>query len=72
MLTSVVFGVYPMVLPARDPAQSLMVDGAKTDHGLMVGLAWWIIGMILAALYFTIVYRSFEGKVASEPNSHGP
>ena len=72
MLTSVVFGVYPMVLPARDPMHSLTVDGAKTGaHGLMVGLAWWIIGMILAALYFTIVYRSFMGKVACEPDSHG-
>jgi cytochrome d ubiquinol oxidase subunit II len=72
MLTSVVFGVYPMVLPARDPMHSLTLDGAKTGaHGLMVGLAWWIIGMILAALYFTIVYRSFMGKVACEPDSHG-
>ena len=30
MLTSVVFGVYPMVLPARDPPHSLTVDCAKT------------------------------------------
>ena len=29
MLTSVVFGVYPMVLPARDPAFSLSVENAR-------------------------------------------
>jgi cytochrome bd ubiquinol oxidase subunit II len=72
MLTSVVFGVYPMVLPARDPAYSLTVDAAKAGvYGLQVGLAWWAIGMMLAALYFSIAYRSFAGKVAASPDSHG-
>lgn len=64
MLTSVVFGVYPMVLPARDKAYALTVDSAKAGaYGLKVGLAWWVIGMILATGYSTFVYRSFAGKV---------
>lgn len=72
MLTSVVFGVYPMVLPARDPLYSLTVTGAKAGaYGLKIGLIWWTIGMLLAAGYFTLVYRSFAGKVVVEKNGHG-
>jgi cytochrome d ubiquinol oxidase subunit II len=74
MLTSVVFGVYPMVLPARNPVYSLTVEGAKAGaYGLKVGLVWWAIGMILAAGYLTYVYRSFAGKVevGSDSNGHG-
>jgi cytochrome bd ubiquinol oxidase subunit II len=72
MLTSVVFGVYPMVLPARNPTYSLTVTNSKAgDYGLKIGLIWWVIGMILAAGYFIYVYRTFAGKVTSDTNSHG-
>ncbi len=72
MLTSVVFGLFPMVLPARNPIYSLTVNSAKAaDYGLKVGLTWWIVGMILATGYFTYVYRSFAGKVAVEKDPHG-
>jgi cytochrome bd ubiquinol oxidase subunit II len=72
MLTSVVFGVYPMVLPARNPLYSLTVSGAKAGaYGLKIGLVWWAIGMILAAGYLTFVYRSFAGKVVVEKDGHG-
>jgi cytochrome d ubiquinol oxidase subunit II len=72
MLTSVVFGVYPMVLPARNPAFSLTVSNAKAgDYGLKIGLIWWVIGMILATVYFVFVYRSFAGKVTANVESHG-
>ena len=72
MLTSVVFGVYPMVLPARNPVYSLTVAGAKAaDYGLKVGLAWWIVGIFLASGYFAYVYRSFAGKVVVDKDSHG-
>ena len=71
MLTSVVFGLYPMVLPARDPLYSLTVTSAKAGaYGLKIGLIWWSIGMLLAAGYFTFVYRSFAGKVAVGKNGH--
>lgn len=67
MLTSVVFGIYPMVMPSRDLVHSLTVDNAKAGaYGLKIGLIWWTIGMILAAGYFRFVYRSFAGKVAAE------
>jgi cytochrome d ubiquinol oxidase subunit II len=72
MLTSVVFGVYPMVLPARNPLFSLTVTNAKAGaYGLKIGLLWWALGMILAAGYFTFVYRSFAGKVVVEKDPHG-
>jgi cytochrome d ubiquinol oxidase subunit II len=72
MLTSVVFGVYPMVLPARNPVYSLTVTTAKAGaYGLKVGLVWWVLGMILAAGYSTFVYRSFAGKVVVDKDSHG-
>jgi cytochrome bd ubiquinol oxidase subunit II len=72
MLTSVVFGLYPLVLPARNPAYSLTVQSAKAGaYGLKVGLIWWMIGMVLAAGYFVFVYRSFQGKVDVSRRSHG-
>ena len=72
MLTSVVFGIYPMVLPARNQLYSMTVTTAKAGtYGLKIGLAWWVLGMILAAGYFTYVYRSFAGKVGVDKGSHG-
>ena len=72
MLTSVVFGVYPMVLPARNPVYSLTVASAKAaDYGLKVGLVWWVFAMILAIGYFVFVYRSFAGKVVVAKDGHG-
>jgi cytochrome bd ubiquinol oxidase subunit II len=72
MLTSVVFGVYPQVLPARNPAYSLTVENAKAGaYGLKIGLIWWVIGMALAATYFVYLYRSFAGKIAAKSNGHG-
>ena len=66
MLTSVVFGVYPLVLPAsNNPAYSLTIYNTKAaEYGLRVGLVWWIPGMILATGYFVYVYRHFAGKVS--------
>jgi cytochrome bd ubiquinol oxidase subunit II len=71
MLTSVVFGVYPMVLPARNPAYALTVRNAEAgEYGLKIGLVWWMIGILLATGYFTFLYRSFAGKVDVGPDSH--
>ena len=73
MLTSVVFGVYPLVLPARNPVYSLTVSNTKAgDYGLRIGLIWWVVGMILAAGYFVYVYRTFAGKIGEERDSRGP
>jgi cytochrome bd ubiquinol oxidase subunit II len=64
MLASTVFGVYPKVLPAVDEANSLTVQNASAStYGMTVGLVWWSIGMVLAVVYFTVIYRLFRGKV---------
>lgn len=64
MLTSTAFGLYPTVLPAVDVANSLTIHNAAAPHyGLVVGLIWWIIGMVLATIYFLLIYRMFRGKV---------
>jgi cytochrome bd ubiquinol oxidase subunit II len=65
MLTSVAFGLYPYVLPARaGPAFSLSIYNSSTsDHALRIGLAWWIVGISLATAYFIFLYRRFSGPV---------
>jgi cytochrome d ubiquinol oxidase subunit II len=68
MLTSVVFGLYPYVLPASsNPAYSLSIYNAKAGaYGLRVGLVWWFVGIGLATVYFVIVYWHFKGKVNAQ------
>jgi cytochrome bd ubiquinol oxidase subunit II len=69
MLVGVAFALYPVVLPAStDPAhRSLTIyNTAAGRHGLTVGFAWWILGMVLALGYFTMLFRMFRGKVRLE------
>lgn len=64
MMSSTVFALYPDVLPAVNPKNSLTVYNASASHyGLTVGLVWWSVGIILAAIYFIFIYRLFRGKV---------
>jgi len=71
MLTSTVFGVYPKVLPAVDPANSLTIHNASaSQYGMTVGLIWWSIGMVLAVVYFVVIYRLFRGKVNLEDEGY--
>jgi cytochrome d ubiquinol oxidase subunit II len=64
MLGGAVYGLYPNVLPALDPANSLTVHNAKAGaYGLTVGLIWWSIGITIAIGYFVFLFRTFKGKV---------
>jgi cytochrome bd ubiquinol oxidase subunit II len=66
MLVGAAFALYPVVLPATtDPLhRSLTIyNTAAGHHGLVVGIIWWIPGMILTLAYFTFVFRMFRGKV---------
>lgn len=70
MMASVVFGLYPMVLPARSPQFSLTIANAQAGaYGLRIGLVWWIFGLALACGYFVFLYRSFRGKVSTPADS---
>jgi len=68
MLVGAAFALYPVVLPSSgDPALNLTIyNTAAGQHGLTVGLTWWILGMILALGYFTLLFRMFKGKVRAE------
>ena len=68
MLTSVVFGVYPYVLPANTGTEySLNIWNAAAPHyGLVVGLWWWIPGMILAGVWNWFAYRRFSGRASTD------
>jgi len=65
MLTSVVFGVYPYVLPAcTNAAYSLTIyNAAAGGYGLRVGIVWWVIGIALATGYFLYLYRHAAGRI---------
>jgi len=65
MLGGAVYGLFPRVLPALDPANSLTVYNARAgDYGLSVALIWWPIGIIIALGYYTFLFRTFKGKVS--------
>lgn len=72
MLTSVVFGVFPMVLPTvGDPSTALTIHNASApEYGLKVGLAWFTPGIILAIGYTTYLYGKFAGKVDMDDSGH--
>lgn len=71
LLTSTAWGLYPIVLPAVNPAYSLTITNvAASTYSLSVGLIWWVLGILLAVLYFVFTYRLFWGKV-SAADGHG-
>ena len=72
MLVGAAFALYPTVLPATtDPAYSLTIyNTAAGRHGLIVGLSWWILGLVLTLAYFVFIYRTFKGKVRVEGQVH--
>jgi cytochrome d ubiquinol oxidase subunit II len=72
MLVSVVYGLYPMVLPAAgNPGASLTIyNAAGPPYSLWVALLWWVPGMILVATYTTFVYRKMAGKVVLDPDAY--
>ena len=72
MLVGAAFALYPVVLPAStDPARNLTIyNTAAGEHGLAVGFTWWILGMVLALTYFTVLFRMFRGKVKLEDGGY--
>jgi len=67
MLASTAVGLFPNLLPASvDLQRSLTIyNSATSAYGLGVGIVWWVVGMLLASVYFVYVYRSFRGKVTA-------
>jgi cytochrome d ubiquinol oxidase subunit II len=73
LLGATLTGNYPYWLRSTlDPAYSLTAaNTAAESYGLRTALAWWIIGITLAAGYFTYLYRSIRGKVDPGGAGHG-
>ena len=63
MFASAAIAIYPYVLPARDPALGLTAQAAATGrNALVVGLYWWIPGMLLACGYFIYLHSTMPAK----------
>jgi cytochrome d ubiquinol oxidase subunit II len=73
MLSGAAAGLYPALLPSVGSAgQDLTVARAlASPHTLHIGLVWWSIGMLLAVMYFSIVYWLFRGKVSQHAEGYG-
>src|SRR5215471_1474086 len=73
MLVGAALALYPNVLPASTGANySLTIYNTATGaHGMQVGLVWWVLGMMLASMYFVFIYRMFRGKVQIEEGAGG-
>lgn len=72
MMVGAAVGLYPRLLPSSvDPAHDITVQRALSGpYALRVGLMWWSLGMVLAFIYFFVVYRMFRGKVSLEDSGY--
>lgn len=57
MICSAAAGLYPYVLPARNPQWSLTISRvASSPESMTLALFWWIPGMMLVGIYTYFVY----------------
>jgi cytochrome d ubiquinol oxidase subunit II len=63
MLLSVVFSVFPSILPGIGNPGLTIHNSAAPLYGLQIGLVWWIPAFLLACAYAAFLYRRFAGKV---------
>jgi len=63
MVALAAIGIYPYVLPGRDPALGLTAQAAAAaETGLVMAMYWWIPGMLLACGYFVYLYWAMPAK----------
>ena len=73
MVATAAIGVYPYILPGRDPAFGLTAsDAAAPSGGLIVALYWWIPGMLMVCACFAFVYSRMPTKFPIEADSQRP
>jgi cytochrome bd-type quinol oxidase subunit 2 len=59
-------GIYPAILPAREPGRALLVhDATVSADGLATALWWWIPGILLVAAYFVFIHRHLRSSTLS-------
>ena len=63
ILLSVVFGIFPMVLPARNSLYSLTIENSRAaTYGLKIGVIWWIFGMLSGHWIFFVRVPIVRGQ----------
>jgi hypothetical protein len=72
VLAAAMAGSYPVWLRSTlDRANDLTSTNAASGcYALRAGLAWFVVGVSLAAAYFVLVFRIFRGKVALDEEGH--
>jgi cytochrome bd ubiquinol oxidase subunit II len=73
MLAGAAAGLFPALLPSvGNQGQDVTIARALAGpHTLRVGLVWWSFGILLALMYFGIVYWLFRGKVSQQTEGYG-
>jgi cytochrome d ubiquinol oxidase subunit II len=73
VLAATAASVFPVMLrSAGDPALSLTAENAAAgERSLRLGLLWWPIGLVLAVVYFVILFRLHRGKAQAAAEGEG-
>lgn len=60
-------GLHPVLLTSTlDPVYSLDVHNAAAGRdSLAIGLRWWIPALLLAVVYFAVLFRAMRGKIST-------
>ncbi|MBU3821545.1 cytochrome d ubiquinol oxidase subunit II [Flavobacteriaceae bacterium XHP0103] len=64
-LASTVVSIFPKLLPSTNTINPdlTIYNMAAHEYGLSVGVYWFVVAIILVAVYFTIQYKVFKGKM---------
>ena len=68
-------GVFPMILRSTlAPQYSISAyHAAAAGNGLIIGLTWWPVALILATIWFFFTFRYYyQGKVKPSPDPQAP
>jgi cytochrome d ubiquinol oxidase subunit II len=73
MMVGAAVSQYPRLLSSSSYlGHDLTVQNSISGpYTLRVGLMWWALGMVLAAIYFVVIYRMFRGKVTLDGGGYG-
>jgi cytochrome bd ubiquinol oxidase subunit II len=73
MMVGAAVSQYPRLLSSSSYlGHDLTVQNSISGpYTLRVGLMWWALGMVLAAVYFVVIYRMFRGKVTLDGGGYG-
>jgi len=73
MMVGAAVSQYPRLLSSsRYLGNDLTVQNSISGpYTLRVGLIWWTVGMLLAIIYFAVIYRMFRGKVTLDGGGYG-